>query len=133
VQWCRTFSVSLFRRFVVFAFTSFTNTQFLGTWILSMEKGSGRRAQDQVNKGVSKHSDMFIGYKLLYRQSVIGWHVVLMQNPPISPQSWLFRFHSMQFSQDFSIVELTFWPLGTHSAITLPLILKETTSIALNF
>jgi len=98
-----------------------------------MEKGRSRRAQDQVNKGVSKHIDVFIGYKLLYGQSTIGWHFVLMQNPPISPQSWLFPFHSMQFSQDFNIVVLTFWPLGTHSAITLPWISKETTSMALSY
>jgi len=48
-----------------------------------MEKGGSHRVQDRVNKGVSKHSDVCIGYELLYRQSVIGWHV-LIQNPPIS-------------------------------------------------
>jgi hypothetical protein len=98
-----------------------------------MENGRSCRAQDQVNKGVSKHSDVFIVYKLLYRQSIVGWHIVLMQNPPISPQSWLFPFNSMQFSQDFNIAVLTFWPLGTHSAITLPWISRKTTSMALNF
>jgi len=37
----------------------------------------------------------------------MGWHVVLTQNPPISPQYWPFPSHSFkQFSQDFNIIVL---------------------------
>jgi len=35
----------------------------------------------------------------------MGWHIVVMQNPPLSPQSCPFPCQSfMKFSQDFSIL-----------------------------
>jgi hypothetical protein len=47
----------------------------------------------EANKGMSKHSNVFSGQTPLYRHSIIRWHVVLMQNLPISPQWWPFPSH----------------------------------------
>jgi hypothetical protein len=38
----------------------------------------------------------------------MGWCVVLMQNPPVSSQSWPFPSHIFtQFSEDFNVIVLT--------------------------
>jgi hypothetical protein len=74
---------------------------------------------------VSKHSDIITGLKLFYRQSVTGWHIVLKQNPPISPQSWPFPSHTfMQFNQDDNIIVLigslaTGNPLCHHNSLDI--------------
>jgi hypothetical protein len=39
---------------------------------------------------VFKHSDVFISKILLHRQCVVGWHIVLVLNPPVSQNSGRF-------------------------------------------
>ena len=44
---------------------------------------------------------------MLYRQSVTGWCIVLMENPPISPKYWPFPSHFfMKFSWYVGIIVL---------------------------
>jgi hypothetical protein len=64
----------------------------------------------------------------------MGWHIVLMQNPPISSQSWRpFPSHLFpQFFQDFNIIVLIVWPVGTHSAITTLWISEKINSMTLD-
>jgi hypothetical protein len=49
----------------------------------------------------------------------MGWRVVLMLNPPVSPQTWLYPSHSFkQFSQDFNTIVVTAsLALGTRCVI----------------
>jgi len=55
----------------------------------------------------------------------VGWHVVLVQNPPISPQFQSFPSHTfMQFRQAFNIILLIYhlaagYPLCYHSTLNI--------------
>jgi hypothetical protein len=65
----------------------------------------------------------------------VGWRIVLVQNPPVSPSFWSFHSHTFpQFGQDFSLMMLIYhlaagYPLCCRNTVGI----KETINIALNF
>jgi hypothetical protein len=84
---------------------------------------------------VFKHNDVVISEKLLHRQSVVGWGIVLVQNPTVSSQFWSFLSHAfVQFRQDFKIILLIYRlaagnPLRHYSTLDI----EENNNMALNF
>jgi len=111
----------------LFAFTSSADTKRvpLSHWLHLWEDAEVAGSEVWQLEWVIKQSDVFISQKLLHRQCVVGWRVVLVQNPPVSPSFQSFPSHTFtQFRQVFNVILQIYrlaagYPLCQHSTLDI--------------